>query len=101
VAGAGGLAEISSSPVVLAALRHAYADAVRWTMILAVASICIAFPSSCAMEWLNIKHVAEQRKSEQEHHGTGSVTTSEGVQRDQTEYSKDEEKAVNDVRVIE
>ncbi|KUI59517.1 Putative HC-toxin efflux carrier TOXA [Cytospora mali] len=64
--GAAGLSELSSSPAVLDALRHAYADAIRWTMYLAVAAMCIAFPSSCSMEWLNIKHVAEQRKARDE-----------------------------------
>jgi hypothetical protein len=49
------------------------------------------------MEWLNIKHVAEQRKSERESHLMSPITVPEGFQRDQAIYSMDEEKAGSNV----
>lgn len=61
-----GLVDLAPTTVVLEALRHAYADAVRLTLILALASACIAFPASWAMEWLNIKHIAEKRRQTQD-----------------------------------
>ena len=91
-AGAGGLSEISASPEVLAALRHSYADAVRWTMLLALASVCIAVPSSCAMEWLNIKKIAAQRAALQETMGMGSNITMLGVPGDAMRGGVDKEK---------
>ncbi|KAH8787843.1 major facilitator superfamily domain-containing protein [Diaporthe sp. PMI_573] len=62
-AGAIGLEALANgSSDILTALRHAYAIAVRQTLILPLAALCIAFPASCAMERLNIKVVTEQRK---------------------------------------
>lgn len=55
------------------ALRHAYADSVQWTLILALAAICITFPSSCATEWLNIRKIADQRQRLQKTEGSVEV----------------------------
>lgn len=60
-AGAIGLEIVTTSPAVLNALRVAYVDAVRRTIILGLAGICMVVPLSCAMEWVNIKQVAEGR----------------------------------------
>lgn len=60
-AGAIGLEIVANSPAVLNALRVAYVDAVRRTIILGLAGICMVVPLSCAMEWVNIKQVAEGR----------------------------------------
>ncbi|ETS85984.1 hypothetical protein PFICI_04009 [Pestalotiopsis fici W106-1] len=60
-AGATGLENVAKSPVVLHALRAAYAQAVRRTIILGLAGICLVVPISFAMEWVNIKEVAETR----------------------------------------
>ncbi|KAI5861439.1 major facilitator superfamily domain-containing protein [Durotheca rogersii] len=59
--GATGLALVATSPEVLHALRSAYVEAVRRTIILGLAGTLLAVPSSCAMEWVNIKRVAEER----------------------------------------
>lgn len=64
--GAMGFVDLAPSTAVLEALRHAYADAVRLTLVLALASTCVAFPASWAMEWLNIKQIAEKRRHAQE-----------------------------------
>ncbi|KJZ70909.1 hypothetical protein HIM_09702 [Hirsutella minnesotensis 3608] len=61
-AGATGLEAIASSPGVLNALRWAYSDAVRRTIVLGLAGSCITVPAACAMDWLNIKRVAEERR---------------------------------------
>ncbi len=53
---------IAAGPEVLRALRLAYGDAVRRTIILGLAGICITVPAACAMDWVNIKRVAEQRR---------------------------------------
>lgn len=60
-AGATGLQIVATSPEVLEALRAAYVEAVRRTIILGLAGICMVVPISCAMEWVNIKRVAEKR----------------------------------------
>ncbi|KAI1205122.1 major facilitator superfamily domain-containing protein [Annulohypoxylon truncatum] len=65
-AGATGLSTVATSPEVLYALRSAYRDAVRWTIILGLAGICMTIPAACAMEWVNIKKVAEARLRAQE-----------------------------------
>lgn len=65
-AGATGLNIVATSPAVLDALREAYADAIRRTIILGLAGICMVVPLSCAMEWVNIKHVAEKRLQTQQ-----------------------------------
>ncbi|EPE37172.1 MFS general substrate transporter [Glarea lozoyensis ATCC 20868] len=92
--GASALAEISPSPEVLAALRQSYADAMRWTLILAVASMCIAVPSSCAMEWLNIRKVAEQRVVEHEMQRNSSSTKPDESRGDLSANEKDEKKTM-------
>ncbi|RYC61641.1 hypothetical protein CHU98_g4575 [Xylaria longipes] len=61
-AGASGLDQLAPTLEVLSALRSAYAEALRDPLILALASALLAFPFSCAMERLNIKHIAEQRQ---------------------------------------
>ncbi|KAK6953345.1 hypothetical protein Daesc_005648 [Daldinia eschscholtzii] len=60
-AGATGLQLIATSPAVLEALRAAYVEAVRRTIVLGLAGICMTVPVSCAMEWINIKSVAETK----------------------------------------
>ncbi|KAJ4419068.1 hypothetical protein N0V82_005191 [Gnomoniopsis sp. IMI 355080] len=89
-AGAMGLVDLSHTQAVLDALRHAYADAVRLTLILALASACLAFPASCAMEWLNIKQIAEQRREAQD---SLVLETSGLANMDPASKSTDEEKA--------
>lgn len=61
-AGVSGLGSLTTSPAVLLALRQAYSESVRYTFILAVAALCFTFLPACAMEMLNIKHVAEERQ---------------------------------------
>lgn len=61
-AGATGLQAVATSPTVLHALRMAYAEAVRRTIILGLAGMCLVVPLSCAMEWINLKTVAEKRR---------------------------------------
>jgi len=63
-AGAMGLAAIARTPEVLLALRRAYAQAIRYTLILSLVAACAAFPSALGMEWLNIRKVAEARRAE-------------------------------------
>ncbi|KAK8855715.1 major facilitator superfamily domain-containing protein [Apiospora arundinis] len=60
-AGATGLQMVATSPTVLHALRMAYVEAVRRTIILGLTAMCLVVPLSCAMEWVNLKKVAEQR----------------------------------------
>ncbi|KAI1130117.1 MFS general substrate transporter [Nemania abortiva] len=64
-AGATGLEQLSPTPEILAALRSAYAEALRDPLIFALASALLAFPFSCAMERLNIKHISEERQKRQ------------------------------------
>ncbi len=60
--GATGLPELTpNSPETLHALRVAHSEAVGYTFVLALAAACFAFPFSCAMKHLNIKHIAEAR----------------------------------------
>ncbi|KAI1078845.1 MFS general substrate transporter [Whalleya microplaca] len=56
-AGATGLPALASTPEILYALRLAYSEGIRDTLILALAAACLAFPFSCAMEHLNIKRI--------------------------------------------
>ncbi|RYP41930.1 hypothetical protein DL767_000667 [Monosporascus sp. MG133] len=65
-AGATGLHIVATSPAVLDALRAAYVDAVRRTIVLGLAGICMVVPTACAMEWVNIRRVAEGRLHMQE-----------------------------------
>lgn len=60
--GATGLDKIAATPVILQELRRAYSEAVRDPLIFALAAACFAFPFACAMEQLNIKKIAEERK---------------------------------------
>ncbi|KAF2971336.1 hypothetical protein GQX73_g2190 [Xylaria multiplex] len=64
--GAAGLGHLAPNVEVLAALRLAYAEALRDPLILALAAALLAFPFSCAMERLNIKRVAEKRQQMQD-----------------------------------
>ncbi|KAK7972352.1 MFS general substrate transporter [Apiospora saccharicola] len=59
--GATGLQIVATAPGVLGALRMAYVEAVRRTIILGLAAMCFVVPLSCAMEWVNLKRVAEKR----------------------------------------
>ncbi|KAI0545636.1 major facilitator superfamily domain-containing protein [Xylaria curta] len=61
-AGANGLTHIATSPDVLVALRSAYVQAVRRTIILGLAGVILATLAACFMERVNIKHVSEERK---------------------------------------
>lgn len=61
--GATGLTMLASTPEMLLALRKAYAQAIRTTLILALAGACAAFPCAWGMEWLNIRKVAEARRA--------------------------------------
>ncbi|GAW25754.1 putative efflux pump antibiotic resistance protein [Rosellinia necatrix] len=61
-AGANGLTHLAASPDVLLALRSAYVEAVRRTIILGLAGVILATLASCFMERVNIKHIAEERK---------------------------------------
>ncbi|RWA05749.1 hypothetical protein EKO27_g9359 [Xylaria grammica] len=60
-AGANGLTQLASSPIVLEALRRAYAQATRDVFILALAAAALTFPPTCAMEWLNITKESKNR----------------------------------------
>ncbi|KAI0006869.1 MFS general substrate transporter [Xylariaceae sp. FL0662B] len=61
--GATGLAELAPTPEVLYSLRVAYSEAIRDTLILALAAACFGFPFSCGMQRLNIKKIAKERLS--------------------------------------
>ncbi|KAI1175951.1 major facilitator superfamily domain-containing protein [Nemania sp. FL0916] len=60
-AGATGLANVATSATELNAIRTAYVEAVRRTLILALAGGILAIPASCGMEWVNIKLAAEKQ----------------------------------------
>ncbi|KAK7917810.1 hypothetical protein PG985_011418 [Apiospora marii] len=79
-AGATGLQTVANSSVVLEALRMAYVEAVRRTIILGLAAMCMVVPLSCAMEWVNLKRVAERRDqvftAEQTSAGSEDASTS-------------------------
>lgn len=62
-AGAGGLIAISNSALVLKKLREAYAESLKGTFVLALVGTCLALPFAAGMQWLNIKTVAEERRS--------------------------------------
>ncbi|KAK0634372.1 major facilitator superfamily domain-containing protein [Bombardia bombarda] len=67
-AGATGLVMLAgSSAEILLALRLAYGQAVRRTIILGLAGICFATCVAPFMEWVNIKQIADERarKAEQ------------------------------------
>lgn len=78
VVGVDGLAALTSSPTVLHALRQAYSDSVRYTFILAVASVVFCFLPALGMENVNIKHIAEERqrvkKQDEEESNVGIVS---------------------------
>ena len=61
-AGPTGLTELATTPMVLDALRQAYSDSIRYTTILALAGISLAFPPCWGMERVNIKKVAASRQ---------------------------------------
>ncbi|KAI0533326.1 MFS general substrate transporter [Xylaria digitata] len=63
--GAAGLGSLAPDAEVLAALRPAYAEALRDPLILAQAAALLALPFSCAIERLNIKCVVEKRQQTQ------------------------------------
>ncbi|CAI6336752.1 unnamed protein product [Periconia digitata] len=65
-AGAMGLEVLAQTPETLLALREAYAEAIRSTLILALVAACAAFPCAWGMEWLNLRKVAEARRIEKE-----------------------------------
>lgn len=60
--GATGVTKLARNPEILLALREAYAQAIRSTLILALAGACVAFPCAWGMEWLNTKEVAKARR---------------------------------------
>jgi hypothetical protein len=62
-AGAGGLAALAPNLGVLQNLREAYADALRGTWVLAAVGTGLALPCAVGMQWLNIKRIAEGRKT--------------------------------------
>ncbi|KAF1969288.1 hypothetical protein BU23DRAFT_401572, partial [Bimuria novae-zelandiae CBS 107.79] len=62
-AGAAGLVSLAQSPELLLALRRAYAQAIRYTLILPLVAACAAFLPEMGMDWLNIRHVAEARRA--------------------------------------
>lgn len=61
-AGALNLQTVSSSPAVVAFLRSIWNTAISRTMIFSLAMLCGAIPFTLAMEWLNAKRIAEERK---------------------------------------
>ncbi|KAF2445324.1 MFS general substrate transporter [Karstenula rhodostoma CBS 690.94] len=63
-AGAMGLPMLAKSSAMLFTLREAYAEAIRYTFILALVAACAAFPWALGMEWLNIRKIAEARRAE-------------------------------------
>jgi hypothetical protein len=64
--GATGLTLLTSSPEVLEVLRRAYSNSVIKALILALVAACLAFPPSLAMEFKNIKRIAEARAQDQQ-----------------------------------
>lgn len=79
--GATGLTAVATSPTVLEAIRSAYVEAVRRTIILGLAGICMTVPVSFAMEWVNIKHVAERRRIQESDLPTGSEEATTSVEK--------------------
>ncbi|KAJ4286035.1 hypothetical protein N0V90_013382 [Kalmusia sp. IMI 367209] len=74
-AGAMGLPLLAKSPDILLALRRAYADAIRYTLILSLVAACVAFPWALGMEWLNIRKIAEARRAETAEKADGLTST--------------------------
>lgn len=70
--GATGLVQLAASPGILFALRKAHAEAIRKALIVALVGACTGFPFAWAMEWLNIKKVAESRRAEKQSEGLGT-----------------------------
>lgn len=60
--GATSLSSLTTVPSVLEALRTAYAKSFSNTMYFSLAIACLAVPTACAMEWLNVKKVAAERQ---------------------------------------
>lgn len=84
-AGAGGLASLTDSPAVLVALRSAYVQAIRRTIILGLGGVILATIASCFMEWVNIKQVAQERE-----HVVKADTMSVEKQDSDTQQAQDE-----------
>lgn len=61
-----GLKNLAPSPEVLYALREAYAEAIRRALIVPLVGACGGFPFAWAMQWLNIKRVAEQKRLQEQ-----------------------------------
>ncbi|KAF3055559.1 putative HC-toxin efflux carrier TOXA [Daldinia childiae] len=77
-AGATGLATVAAGDIqLLQDLRWAYGIAVRRTIILGLAGACLTVPASCAMEWLNIKRVAEEREHRAENSADNPFSSTE------------------------
>lgn len=84
--GATGLEKLTGgSAELLLALRLAYGEAVRRTIILGLAGACFATCAAPFMEWVNIKKVAEERKKAQETAAAAAAAGGgEGVVADET-----------------
>ena len=61
-----GLNFTAKTPEILEALRWAYSDALRGTIIIGLVGAALAAPVACFMEWLNVKMVAAQQKAQEE-----------------------------------
>lgn len=64
--GALNLQRLRSSPVVLKALREAYAKAIQNLLVYSLVAVCVALPFALGMQWLNVKKVAKKTKAENE-----------------------------------
>lgn len=61
--GATGLAILTQSPETLLALQRTYTEAIRYTLFFSLVAACAAFPCALGIEWLNIRKVAESRRT--------------------------------------
>ena len=60
-AGATGLSNLTTDPVILNILRMAYSSAVTNVLYLSTAAIAIALPSALCMEWRNVRKEGQKR----------------------------------------
>lgn len=74
-AGAINLTSLTKDPVILHALRAAYAKAVGKTLYFAVGTTAMALPFALGMEWKNVAKISMQRKRDAEVAETSADTS--------------------------
>ncbi|KAF2691971.1 efflux pump antibiotic resistance protein [Lentithecium fluviatile CBS 122367] len=61
-AGPTGLTAFAHDPIILRFLQNCYANAVRNTLYVALATAAVAMPFAAGMQWLNVKKIGEEIK---------------------------------------